>query len=85
MLKNQCISVTRLRTATKECLKSLEKEPKYIFINNNPIAVLIDINEYEEYFLKPALVELKDDQIDTYLKTTAAVARKSRKKDLVNI
>ena len=34
MLQNQCVSVTDLRTNTKECLKDIEKEPKYVFFPN---------------------------------------------------
>jgi len=85
MLKDQCISVTELRTKTKECLEDLEKEPKYIFVNNQPVAVLVDINEYEEHFLKPKLVELREHEVDQNLKSAAALARKSKKQDLVNI
>lgn len=85
MLQDQCVSVTDLRTKTKECLQGLEKEPKYIFINNHPIAVLIDIHEFEEHFSKPHLMELKKDEVDESLKKHARSARKSRKSDLINI
>lgn len=85
MLKDQCISVTELRTKTKQCLEDLNQEPKYIFINNHPIAVLIDINEYEEHFLKPELTELSSDEVDEKLAKQARIAKKSKKSDLVNI
>lgn len=85
MLKDQCISVTMLRTKTKECLEGLDSEPKYIFINNHPIAVLIDINEYEKHFLKPVLIELSKDEVDQGLARQARAAKKSKKSDLVNI
>lgn len=85
MFQDQCVSVTDLRTKTKECLENLDKEPKYIFINNHPIAVLIDINEYEEHFLQPDLTELTEDETDENLKKQAASAKKSRKSDLINI
>lgn len=85
MLKDQCISVTELRTKTKECLEDLNKEPKYIFINNHPIAVLLDINEYEEHFLKPELIELPNDAVDEKLAKQALVAKKTKRSDLVNI
>ena len=85
MFTDQCISVTDLRTKTKECFEDLEKEPKYIFINNRPIAVLLDINQYEEHFLKPDLVELKSNEVDKNLKKEAALAKKSKKSDLINI
>lgn len=85
MLKDQCISVTELRTKTKECLEDLDKEPKYIFINNHPIAVLVDINKYEEHFLNPELIELPNDEVDEKLEKQAKTAKKSKKSDLVNI
>lgn len=84
MLQDQCISVTDLRTKTKECLEDLNKEPKYVFINNRPIAVLVDIKEYEAHF-KPQLVELNAEEVDENLKKHAARARKSKKSDLINI
>lgn len=85
MLKDQCISVTRLRTKTKECLEDLGKEPKYIFINNHPIAVLLDIDEYEEHFSKPELIELPGDMVNEKLAKQALAARKITKSGLVNI
>ncbi|MFA4891633.1 MAG: hypothetical protein WC604_04805 [Candidatus Gracilibacteria bacterium] len=85
MLKDQCISVTDLRTETKKCLENLEKEPKYIFINNEPIAVLMDIVQYEDHFLRPKLVELKENEVDKTTKRQASKAKKSRKEDLVDI
>lgn len=85
MLQDQCISVTDLRTKTKDCLENLGKEPKYIFINNRPIAVILDINFYENYFLKPELIELNYDEVDETVKTQAESAKKSKKSDLINI
>lgn len=85
MLKDQCISVTNLRTETKKCLENLGKEPKYIFINNEPIAVLMDIIEYENNFLKPRLIELRENKVDEATKKQASKAKKSRKGDLMDI
>ena len=85
MLKEQCISVTELRTNTKECLTGLEKEPKYIFLNNRPIAVLLDIDEYEKAMLMPQLVELKANEVSEELLKSAMSARKSKKSELVNL
>lgn len=85
MFQDQCISVTALRTKTKACLEDLEKDPKYIFINNRPIAVLLDIHEYEEHFLQPSLQELSYGEVDENLRKHAATARKSKKSDLINI
>lgn len=85
MFKDQCISVTDLRTKTKKCLEGLNQEAKYIFINNKPIAVLIDIIQYESNFLRPRLVELKKSEVDSKLKAEAFAAKKISKKDLMDI
>ena len=85
MFQDQWISVTELRTNTKDCLENLAKEPKYIFINNRPIAVLLDINIYEEHFMKPELVALNKDEVDENLLKQAKRAKKSKKSDLINI
>ena len=47
MLKDQCISVTELKKNANTYLKSLDKE-KIIFVNNKPIAVLMNIDDYED-------------------------------------
>jgi PHD/YefM family antitoxin component YafN of YafNO toxin-antitoxin module len=85
MLKDQCVSVTDLRTKTKQCLKEAEKEPKYIFINNKPVAVIININIYEEYFSKPDLIELEQNEVTSKLKQEAEKSKKTSKKDLLDI
>ena len=80
MMKDQCISVTKLRTNTKECLQGLEIEPKFIFVNNSPVAVLMDIRRYEEEFVKPELIELTEDEVTPAMKRAAARARRLSKK-----
>lgn len=84
MLQNQCISVTDLRTKTKECLSDLDKEPKYIFINNKPIAVLLTISNYQS-LIQHDLIELKESDVDENLKKQATLAKKLRKSDLINL
>jgi hypothetical protein len=49
MLSKQCISITDLRTKTSECLQDLGKSEKYIFINNKPVAVLMDVTQFEDW------------------------------------
>ncbi len=85
MLKDQCISVTELRTKTKKCLEEIDKAPKYVFSNNHPIAVLLGITVYEEHFLKPQLVELLNNEVEPDIATQAKKAKKSKKSDLVNL
>jgi len=84
MIKEQCVSVTDLRTKTKECLNGIDKAPKYIFVNNKPIAVLVDIDEFEE-MSKPRLLELGVDQVNESLLVEAHKARKIAKEYLRNI
>ena len=85
MLQEQCISVTDLRTKTKKCLENLKKEPKYIFLNNKPIAVLIDISQYGHDFFFPELRELSHDEVDAKMLKKAATAKKLKKHQLINI
>lgn len=85
MLKDQCISITDLRTKTKECVDGLEKAPKYIFVNNRPIAVLVDIEEYEHHFFRPILTELSLNEVDEKLLKKASLAKKTKKSDLINL
>lgn len=85
MIADQCISVTDLRTKTKKCLEGVEHEPKYIFINNKPVAVILNIQQYEKNFPRPELIELKENEVNEELKKEASIAKKTRKKDLINI
>lgn len=79
MLRDRCISVTDLRTKTKTCLADLGKKPKYIFMNNSPIAVLLAIDEYENTFRRSELIELSDREVDANLLKRASAARKLKK------
>ena len=85
MMKDQCISVTKLRTNTKECLQGLEIEPKFIFVNNSPVAVLLGIDAYERMFPEPKLIELQDDEVTPEMRKAFAKAKKLKKKDFINI
>ena len=85
MFKEQCISVTDLRTKTKECLDGTAREPKYVFINNRPIAVLMSIRTYEDRFVEPRLIELSEDAVDAPTRKKAASARRAKKSNLLNI
>lgn len=85
MFKDQCISVTDLRTKTKQCLDGVTREPKYIFINNRPIAVLMGLRVYESGFIEPRLFEMSEDVVDARTKKRAASARRKKKANLINI
>lgn len=85
MTKSQCISVTQLRTETKKCLAGVEDEPKYIFINNQPIAVIINIDDYEKLCGVTELKELEAEEVSKALKKDAERAKKMKKSELINI
>ncbi len=61
MLSKQCISITDLRTKTNECLQDLQRTKKYIFINNKPVAVLMDVEQFEH---RENAFDFKKEQID---------------------
>jgi PHD/YefM family antitoxin component YafN of YafNO toxin-antitoxin module len=85
MTKDQCVSVTDLRTKTKKCLENIEKEPKYIFVNNKPIAVIINIDDYENLCTCTQLIELDKKEVSKELKKEAEMAKKVPKSELINI
>lgn len=47
MITDQCISVTDLKKDMNATLKNLKKD-KFIFVNNAPVAVLMDVKKYEQ-------------------------------------
>lgn len=85
MIKDKCVSVTDLRTNTKDCLSDLDKNPKYIFINNKPVAVLIDIQQYEDMFYETDLKELGVDSVGDNLVSGAKSAKELDESELVNL
>jgi len=85
MIQSQCISVTDLRTNTKQCLSEINKEAKYIFVNNKPVAVLLKVEDYESLVYKSELTELNKNEITKQLEKEAKSARKLHKSELINI
>jgi prevent-host-death family protein len=47
MFTDQCISVTDLKKNMNAYVKDLRKD-KIIFVNNSPVAVLMDVKKYEK-------------------------------------
>jgi prevent-host-death family protein len=47
MITDQCVSVTDLKKDMNAIIKDLRKE-KIIFVNNTPVAVLMDVRKYEK-------------------------------------
>jgi len=82
MLSKQCISITDLRTKTKECLEDLWKQEKYVFVNNKPVAVLMDVAQFEKWntifdFQKE---HIDQDEFIRYLKNSIDRWQKTDKK-----
>lgn len=84
MLRQQVVSVTNLRTKTKEILEGLQRGPKYIFSNNSPVAVLLDVEEYE-MLLRPDLIELSKEEVDDKMLSLAEQAQKTPKEELLDL
>jgi hypothetical protein len=85
MFQDRCVSITDLRTRTKECLSSLEKKPKYVFVNNKPVAVLLGIQDFERSFDPIDFHQLSKQEVSPALLHAATRARKTKKQDLVNL
>lgn len=47
MLTDQCVSVTDLKKNMNAYVKDLRRD-KIIFVNNTPVAVLMDVKKYEK-------------------------------------
>ncbi|MFA5793170.1 MAG: type II toxin-antitoxin system Phd/YefM family antitoxin [Candidatus Gracilibacteria bacterium] len=84
MLRQQVISVTNLRTKTKESLQNLQRGPKYIFSNNSPVAVLLDVEEYE-MLLRPDLIELSKENVDDEMLSLARQAQNTPLEELLDL
>jgi hypothetical protein len=84
MIKDRCISVTDLRLNTKKCLTDLT-QPKYVFVNNKPIAVIMNIDEYEAGFELPEITELPVNEITPEIADSITKAKKLKKSELVNL
>jgi prevent-host-death family protein len=50
MLTDQCVSVTDLKKNMNAYVKDLRKD-KIIFVNNAPVAVLMDVKKYERMMI----------------------------------
>jgi len=51
MLTDQCVSVTDLKKNMNAYVKDLRKD-KIIFVNNAPVAVLMDVKKYERMMIE---------------------------------
>jgi len=85
MLQDQCISVTELRTKTKAALEGLSGQPKVVFMNNKPIAVIISVEEYDKHFSLPQLRKLEKHEITPELQKLADETIKMDESEFLNI
>lgn len=82
---DKCISVTDLRMKTKECLSNLNEGERYIFVNNKPTAVLVDINIFEKLQSPIELRELSSKEISPSLKKKIKVSQNLPKSAFINL
>ena len=82
---DKCISITDLRLKTKQCLSDLSTGERYIFVNNKPTAVLVDIDVFEELHAPITLREMEDKDISSYLKKKIQEAKSMQKSSFMNI
>lgn len=65
MLAQQCVSVTDLKRNASWLIKSLKQEGnKIIFINNKPVAVLADIDQFDLTIDEPFSFHFGEEGID---------------------
>ena len=88
MLKNQCISVTELRLNTKKHLEDLQKadlkhKEKFIFVNNKPVAVLMDIELYEKRAINTSFSS-KNSTTSNSMHFSPDIAKKHKKRSHVS-
>jgi prevent-host-death family protein len=57
MFTDQCVSVTDLKKNMNAYAKDLRKD-KIIFVNNAPVAVLLDIKKYEKMMRESNLLNI---------------------------
>ena len=71
MLTDQCVSVTDLKKNMNSYVKDLRKD-KIIFVNNTPVAVLMDVKKYEKMMHEC-------NYLNIWIDTTASSRRSIRK------
>jgi len=61
MFADKCISVTELKKNASQHIKALKTEwTKIIFVNNKPVAALVDINNFDIQIDEPFHFTFKD-------------------------
>ncbi len=57
MITDQCVSVTDLKKDMNAIIKDLKRE-KIIFVNNTPVAVLMDVRKYEKILWEKDIINI---------------------------
>ena len=57
MITDQCVSVTDLKKDMNAIIKDLKRE-KIIFVNNTPVAVLMDVRKYEKRLWEKDIINI---------------------------
>ncbi len=57
MITDQCVSVTDLKKDMNAIIKNLKRE-KIIFVNNTPVAVLMDVKKYEKIIWEKDIINI---------------------------
>jgi len=57
MITDQCVSVTDLKKDMNAIIKNLKRE-KIIFVNNAPVAVLMDVRKYEKLLQSTDIINI---------------------------
>ena len=61
MITDQCVSVTDLKKDMNAIIKDLKRE-KIIFVNNTPVAVLLDVRKYEKIISEKDIINITVQQ-----------------------
>ena len=61
MITDQCVSVTDLKKDMNAIIKNLKRE-KIIFVNNTPVAVLMDVRKYEKIISEKDIINITVQQ-----------------------
>jgi len=57
MITDQCVSITDLKKDMNAIIKDLKRE-KIIFVNNTPVAVLMDVRKYEKILWEKDIINI---------------------------
>ncbi len=89
MFQDQCISITELRVNTKKNIDDVVNHEKYVFINNKPKAVILDINVYEKMKKQNTsnleFIELSSEEVSSEVVDLMKETKKMSSSEFINI